>query len=412
MEPGRSANRWVTLASTSLAHGINDGTGIIVPLLVAALNVTGRLSFVELAAVSVAYYGSSVLLSVFAGNWADRSGRPGALLGLGLGLLATGFVVFYVALTYAEGGELLVAMLVAASITGLGSSFYHPLGGSLLQAQFPGRRRGLALGVNGMLGSAGRAVYPSLYFLLALGFTGFGPVALIAAIAYVSAGIVWGTLREPAAGPRREAPKPGMARRVATSAVLTITAIALVRSVATQGIAYWIPTYIAKEQVGGFTSSVGVLQTVMYLPAIFGQPVFGWLIGRYDARWVLGLATVGAGASILGFLDVAGWANILLLALFGLFTFSGFPLFLGLVADYVPEEESSTGNALVWGLGMSGGAVVGPSVVAGLAVGGSLGFGFGIMGGLILVVALGTALIPKPLDPRSPASAPPEERGP
>ena len=400
MERMRSRSSWITLASTSLAHAVNDGTGIVVSLLAAALAVTGRLSVAGLTAIPLTYYGSSVLLSLVAGNWADRSGRPGALLGLGLGLLAAGFMVFYFALTYSESAALLASVLLGASLSGFGSAFYHPLGGTLLQARFQGRARGLSLGLNGALGSTGRAVYPSLYFVLALGFAGYGPVAVISAIAFLAAGIVWGTLREPVNGPARPGRPRGSMRRVATSAVLTITAIAFVRSIATQGIAYWIPTYIAKEQVGGFTSTVGLLQTVMYLPAILGQPVFGWLIHRYDPRWILGLSTAAAALSVLGFLGTTGISSVLLLALFGLFTFNGFPVFLGLVTSYVPREESSTGNALVWGLGMTGGGFLGPLIVGGmLVVGiGSYGLAFTILAALIVVAALGSAMIPKPRD--------------
>jgi fucose permease len=38
---------------------------------------------------------------------------------------------------------------------------------------------------------------------------------------------------------------------------------------------------------------------------------------------------------------------MLVLALFGFFIFATFPLLFSLVADYVPEERSTTGNALV-----------------------------------------------------------------
>ncbi|MHB8324330.1 MAG: MFS transporter, partial [Candidatus Dormibacteria bacterium] len=57
-----------------------------------------------------------------------------------------------------------------------------------------------------------------------------------------------------------------------------------------------------------------------------------------------------------------------LLGIFGLFTFSGFPLLMSLVADYVPKGTSSTANAFVWGLGATGGQAIGPLLVGVLAL--------------------------------------------
>ncbi len=104
----------------------------------------------------------------------------------------------------------------------------------------------------------------------------------------------------------------------------------------------------------------------MYAGGIAGQPTFGLLADRFDKRLVLALDSLGSAAGIFLFLSTTGHGAGVLLALvvFGLFTFSGFPLLLSLVAGYVPKGSSTTGNALVWGIGSTGGQAVGSLAVS------------------------------------------------
>ena len=147
----------------------------------------------------------------------------------------------------------------------------------------------------------------------------------------------------------------------------------------------------------GLGPALGAAIFWMYFPAILGQPVFGWLVDHYDRRIVLGLSSLASGLSILAYLVSSGWVSVAFLAVFGLFTFSGFPLFLSLAADYVPREAASLGNALVWGVGSGGGSVLGPLVVGVIIASdyGLLGLAFGVLAAVAIVSALGTALLPK-----------------
>jgi MFS family permease len=138
----------------------------------------------------------------------------------------------------------------------------------------------------------------------------------------------------------------------------------------------------------------------MYSAAVIGQPFFGLLVDRLDKRWVLAFSSLGSAISILAYLAVsgAGWAGEGWLFAFGFFTFSGFPLLLSLVSDYVPRRSSSLANALVWGFGSTAGGALGP-VLVGAFVGGDysrLGLAFALAAGAALVSAVATALLPRP----------------
>lgn len=406
------ATRIRALAFTSLAHATNDGMVIYVSFAADFLATARGVPPLETTAMLVVYNAASVLLSLFIGRWADRSGRPGTLIGLGMGLLASGLAGFYLALVLTDGVALLASVVASAVLAGFGSAFYHPLGATILQSSFQDETRGRALGANGSIGSVGRAAYPSLFYLVPLIVTIYDPFGVFAAIGFAVSALLWLGLR----GWRAPAPapsSPGLTtnggqsslRRAATKGAILLTAVVFVRSMATQGIVSWLPTYITQQKGAGLGAALGVIITTMYVAAIPGQPMFGWLVDHYDRRLILGLSSLGSAVSILAYLFTAGWVSLACLVLFGLFTFSGFPLFLSLAADYVPREASSMGNALVWGIGSSGGSLVGP-LVAGMIAASDyalLGLAFEMLAAVALVSALGTVLLPKAR--RGPTSA-------
>ncbi len=358
----------------------------------------------ETTAMLVLFNAASVVLSLFVGRWSDRSGQPGILIAAGMALLSSGLGGFYLALVYASGPALLASVVASAVLAGFGSAFYHPLAATILQTSFEDRTRGRALGTNGSIGSVGRAAYPSLFFLVPVMATIYDPFGAFAAVGFGAAVTLWIGLRtwrapgssNPSASASANGGKPSM-RNAATRGAVMLTAVVFVRSVATQGIVSWLPIYVTIQKGAGLGAGLGLVISTMYTAAIPGQPMFGWLVDHYDRRWVLGMSSLGSGLAILGYLFTQGWLAVVWLVLFGLFTFSGFPLFLSLAADYVPRDAASSGNALVWGLGASGGSLVGPLVAGALIASdyGLLGTAFVVLAAVALVSAVGTLLLPR-----------------
>lgn len=437
----RAIGRRRSLALTSLAHFTNDGTVFFVPVIAAIVASHHGVSAGVVTLLFLVFYTSSTVLSLFVGRLSDHLGRPASLMGLGLGILSLGLLGFYFALAETTGTALVIALLLAAFLTGSGSSFYHPLGASVLQTTFRDRSMGMALGINGAMGSLGRALYPSLYFVAAAVIAGYGSIVLFALVGFAAGLAIWLGVRVPAAerpptakigaggsapadGPTpgggavssggsaasagatasasgtasAGVPSPRARSDTLTRGILILTAVAFLRSSATQGIASWIPTYLATQKGLGVSGSLGLAVTIMYASAIIGQPVFGLLVDRFDKRAVLALSSSGAAVTTVGYLWLgSGWIGEAWLFAFGFFVFSGFPLLLSMVGDYVPRGESSLANALVWGIGSTAGGAVGP-LVAGALTGGDykrLGFAFTVLAGAALVSAAATVLVPK-----------------
>ncbi len=440
----RPIGRLRSLTLTSLGHFTNDGTVFFVPVIAAIVASHRSVSPGVVTLLFLVFYTTSTVLSLFVGRLSDHLGRPASLMGLGLGILSAGLFGFYLALAATSGPLLVAALLGSAFLTGAGSSFYHPLGASVLQASFRDRSMGMALGINGALGSLGRALYPSLYFAAAAVIGNYGSVALFALVGLAAGAAIWLGVRVPVAErgtasapepagslggaarstsavpessavpetsaasapararpggrPAGAAPTPARPADALTRGILTLTVVAFLRSSATQGIASWIPTYLATQRGLGVSADLGVAVTTMYAAAIIGQPVFGLLVDRLDKRAVLAASSIGSAASMLGYLGApGGWIGTAWLFAFGLFTFSGFPLLLSMATDYVPRGANSLANALVWGFGSTAGGAIGP-LATGVLIGGDyarLGFAFAVLAAVAVLSGAATVFVPR-----------------
>lgn len=423
------------LGVSSLAHFLNDGVVFFIPVIGDLLSQDHHVSTAMVTAMLTIFYLTSAGFGVAVGLFADAMGRRGPMIAVGIATLGVSLLGFYASLSLV-GIPSDVFVLIAAGVAGVGSSFYHPLGGSLLQLGFPEGSRGKALGVNGAAGSLGRALYPALFFVIAaIGISRpattvvFAVLSLLAAVVVAVSlpgqvgGPIGQSLRGPKVGltpgtpttgqaptfdagarPGPSSPSPaGSLRSLFSRSVVALMGISFFRSLAFIGIVSWIPIYLTAERHAGLSTELGWTVTVMYAGGIVGQPLFGLLADRFDKRLVLALDSLGSAGGIWLFLSTAGNGTgaFLALVVFGLFTFSGFPLLMSLVADYVPKASSTTGNALVWGVGSTGGQAVGP-LVASLLMGGSkanLGFAFAVLGGLAAATVAATPLLKRSARP-------------
>ena len=386
------------LALSSLAHFVNDGTTFFVPVIAALLGELRGFSTLDVTVLFVVYYLTSSLFGLVIGWWADRRGRPASLMSVGIAILAVGLFGFYIALAGAAGPSDFVVSLVAGAVTGLATSFYHPLGASILQRAYPPERRGTALGINGAFGSLGRALYPSLFALVALALVTSDAILLFAAVALAAALLIrWGIRpSRPEPTPPAAATAPA-ARDSMTSGIVRLTALSFFRSMALMGIAVWIPTYLTVARGVSAGGSLGLAVTVMYVGGILGQPIFGLAAGQFDRRLLIGVSSAGASLGTLFYLGSSGITAQVLLFTVGFFTFSAFPLLMSLSAEYVPRGSSTLANAAVFGLGSGGGGTVGPLVVGAIAAAsfGSLALGFEVMAILGLLAAVLVAFLPR-----------------
>jgi len=405
------------LILTSLTHFVNDGVAMvplsIFPLLLSVFGLTAP----ELGVVAAMWNLTSVIGSPVVGHLSDRLKRNDALLAVGLvmmavGVAGTGWAVTTGTVRFWLPLGLYPALVLFAAIGGLGSSVCHPVGGTVLSHAYPASKIGLVLGLNGALGSLGRALYPSLvvilitalnlpYGVVALGLLGLVPGALIGLFPIEGSPNPSSSSSMNKDASRYEDPptteashlkKPSLGRSAKVS-VLVLTIIGVLRGMFGQGVMSFLSVFIVEVQQYSFSFGVGVIMMTAIVLGAPGQIVFG-RFSDLHRRGSLAVNTVGQSLSIIFYLFTLSNPLVAMtcLALFGFFTYSSYPVFISAVPDAVPADSLSLSNSIVWGVGVLGGGTIGP-VIVGLVVGDSLSLLPTIFLVLAVVAGFSTALV-------------------
>jgi FSR family fosmidomycin resistance protein-like MFS transporter len=379
------------LILTSLTHFVNDGVSMV-PLSIFPLLLTlFGFAAPELGAVASMWNITSVIGSPAVGHLSDRFRRNGTLLIAGLvmmaaGVIGTGWSVSAGAIRCLLPLDVYPALVLFAAIGGLGSAVAHPVGGTVLSQAYPASRTGKALGLNGAIGSLGRALYPTMvvilitalslpYGVIALGILGLVPAALIGLFPLEKSRGNTPTVSDSVESLDREH-KPRRATtpldRFAVMNVLILTTIAMIRGAFGQGVVAFLSVFIVQVQQYSFSFGIGVIMMIAIVLGVPGQLIFGQFS---DVHRTASLAVNNAGQSLSIIFYLYTLSNpvvsVVCLAMFGFFTYSSYPVFLSAVSDSVPSRFLSFSNAIVWGIGVLGGNSIGPLVV-GLAVGTNL----------------------------------------
>ena len=359
-----------SLVATSLAHFINDGLLAMIPLMYIVFTVNGVSLLVVSILVSLQNI-SSILISPVIGTKSDQSGNYARLISLGLALLAAGTIGYAVSVQFTNGFALALVLVPFTLLIGIGSSFYHPLGATVLRAKWKLETLGNAMGINGSAGSVGRLLLP-VATTVTLGFLALPFVGIIGALCLGGAFAIPLMMRgikfrdNPAASTERRRVS-FLPERELASRLFTLTVVSFSRGLFT-GVFPLIPIYL--EQVDKFNSiEAGFLFSISLGTGIVSQLVFGYLQTRLGARRALAISNVGGVAVLFLFtLTSAPAVVIASLVVFGLFSYSAFPLLLGAVQDLTDLDEMTSGSAIVWGIGNSSGSAIAPLLVGALAL--------------------------------------------
>jgi Sugar phosphate permease len=378
------------LTLTSISHFINDGNTWFLPVAFTFLIEYLGVLKVLIGILGGIFFGVSALASPLVTRIADKINLHSKIMGIGILLWGLSLILFGLSIQINS----LPFIILSVALSGFASAFYHPLGAAMLSITYKGSA-GIALGINGSMGSLGRAIYPSLTLTL---FSIFHKDMLLTAL-------VLGILSLVAAIPSLfinvNLVKDDEHKNIAKSdikssmiVVILLTIISLLRSIFAQGISQFLPTLLVENYGYSYNFDLGEAISIALAAAIIGQPLLGLLSDRIGRRIIYGISTAGAVISFLIFLKIP---SLVLLSIFGFFTFSAFPLMLSIVGDLVPRGSASFANSLVWGLGVTGGGVIGPVLVGILAQ----SYNLILASELISIVGLISALL-IPFIPKSP----------
>ena len=367
-------DRLKALSFTSLAHFANDGTSLLYPILITFYD--------KIPGVQIAYLGSMVIiynlisgsLSTPVGRYADRTGRYGVLLSLGIALLGIASVVL--AIPFLFPASILPILIIGSVFMGAGQAFYHPLGATILRNSY-GADAPKAMGINGSFGSLGRAVMPTTVGFLMVFIGDFTGLLAYAGYSFISAVVLYLGLREvrvskseKAKKVKAKSPKSSFSMRgqkfMPFLYLLTVTVF--IRSLFMLGTSTFIPAYLDNE-FNSKTIEISIL-LITYMMPVFGQPLFGSLTTMRGGKFTI-VTTNVLSVIFFGMFLISGVNIAFIIVTFGLFAFfaySGFPVLLGYVGQVVPKEALGRSNSIVWGIGQTIGGAVGAAIVSGLSL--------------------------------------------
>lgn len=359
------------LLFTSLGHFTNDSTSFFYPVLITYYEVFPGANISLLGSMVIIFNLISGFLSSPVASFADRKGNHAAMMSLGIVILGVSVVLY--ALPFIFRDLLTPLILIATVFLGVGQAFYHPLGATIISRSF-GRNAPPAMGLNGSMGSLGRALIPSIIvFLLAI-FGDFNGMIVYAVYIFVAAIFIFSGLigfrdrpKEESAGKRQQKvqstdiPDGSTAKFMTILYVLTIAVF--IRSLFLVGTTTYVPTYLTDEFHSRTVMSYIV--TLGLISPVFGQPFFGAMTSRKGGRYAViitfiistiffGLFILITGNEILTTIFYAAYA-------FG--AYSGFPVFLGYVSQLVPPSILGKSNGLVWGIGQTVGGAAGAAII-------------------------------------------------
>jgi MFS family permease len=314
--------------------------------------------FLHLGAVEGFYAGSTALLRLLGGYWADRLGRPKAVAALGYGLSA----VAKLGLPAAGGSFTGIAAVLAVDRAGKGIRTGPR--DAMITLATPADQLGRAFGVHRSMDTLGALLGPLVAVALLGAFTGYSPVFVTSfCLGLVGLFVLLFFVNAPTT---TQPPK----ERVTVRKALAVVSAAGPRRVCLAAGLLGLVTagdmvlYVALQRQGGLPAAVlPLLPLGTAATFLLAATPFGRLADRFG-RWRMFLAGHGLllAVYLLVGLSIGGWAiAVTALLLHGLFYAATDGVLMAHVGPLIPAELRSTGLAAVQtvqALARAGGAIV------------------------------------------------------
>jgi FSR family fosmidomycin resistance protein-like MFS transporter len=357
---------FAVILSLSFCHLLNDLMQSLVPALYPILKSSYGLSFSQVGLITLAFQFTASMLQPVVGFYTDRHPRPYSLT-VGIGLTLVGLLLMSRAVTYP-------AILLAATLIGMGSAIFHPEA-SRVARMAAGGRYGLAQSLFQVGGNVGSASGPLLAALVVIPYgqssiAWFSGAALIAIFLLLQVGSWYARQltstrpgpRTPAAVVSATAPrKRTLPRRKVIQAVAILVALLFSKNVYSASLSSYYTFYLID------TFHVSVQSAQFYLVAFLVGIVAGTLAGgavgdRVGRKPVMWFSILGA----LPFALVLPHANLfwtgVLAVLIAMIMASAFSAILVYAQELLPGRVGLAAGMFYgfsFGLGGLGAAVLG-----------------------------------------------------
>ena len=343
----------------SISHFLNDMIQSIIPSIYPMLKAQYGFSFAQIGTITLAFQMTSSILQPFTGLYADKHPRPYAL-SVGMCFTLTGLIL----LAFSENFYLI---LLAVSVSGIGSSVFHPTASRVAQMA-SGGKKSLAQSIFQVGGNGGQAIGPLLaaIIILPLGqhaVSFFSIAALLAALIMLRLG-KWYKLRMRYVVDHPQK-KPilndHISKRAKYGALLILVLLIFSKYFYTS----CITSYFTFFLIDKFGVSVQASQVCLFvfLAAFAIGTVAGGLFGdRFGRKYVIWFSILGAApfAMLMPYMNLT--LTLICAFLSGLIIASAFSSIVVYATDLMPEKTGMIAGVffgLMFGMGGLGSAFFG-----------------------------------------------------
>lgn len=347
------------LVICGISHFLNDMIQSIIPSIYPILKTNFDFSFAQIGIITLVFQMTSSILQPFTGLYADRHPRPYAL-SAGMCFTLTGLLLLAFANNY-------LAILVAVSIVGFGSSVFHPTASRVTQMA-SGGKKSLAQSIFQVGGNGGSALGPLLAAIIILPYgqhsiSWFALAALLAALIMIRLGAWYkARLKYIVKHPQKT---PELNTNISKRAKYGALAILILLVFSKYFYTSCITSYFTFFLIDKFGVSVRASQLFLFvfLAAFAIGTVAGGMLGdRFGRKYVIWFSILGAAPFALAMPYVGLTWTIICCFLSGLIIASAFSSIVVYATDLMPDKVGMIAGVffgLMFGLGGLGSAFFG-----------------------------------------------------
>lgn len=347
------------LVICGISHFLNDMIQSIIPSIYPILKANFDFSFAQIGLITLVFQMTSSILQPFTGLYADRHPRPYAL-SVGMCFTLTGLLLLAFANNY-------LAILIAVSIVGFGSSVFHPTASRVTQMA-SGGKKSLAQSIFQVGGNGGSALGPLLAAIIILPYgqhsiSWFALAALLAALIMIRLGAWYkARLKYIVKHPQKT---PELNTNISKRAKYGALAILILLVFSKYFYTSCITSYFTFFLIDKFGVSVKASQLFLFvfLAAFAIGTVAGGMLGdRFGRKYVIWFSILGAAPFALAMPYVGLTWTIICCFLSGLIIASAFSSIVVYATDLMPDKVGMIAGiffGLMFGLGGLGSAFFG-----------------------------------------------------
>lgn len=347
------------LVICGISHFLNDMIQSIIPSIYPILKANFDFSFAQIGIITLVFQMTSSILQPFTGLYADRHPRPYAL-SVGMCFTLTGLLLLAFANNY-------LAILIAVSIVGFGSSVFHPTASRVTQMA-SGGKKSLAQSIFQVGGNGGSALGPLLAAIIILPYgqhsiSWFALAALLAALIMIRLGAWYKErLQYIVKHPQKT---PELNTNISKRAKYGALAILILLVFSKYFYTSCITSYFTFFLIDKFGVSVRASQLFLFvfLAAFAIGTVAGGMLGdRFGRKYVIWFSILGAAPFALAMPYVGLTWTIVCSFLSGLIIASAFSSIVVYATDLMPDKVGMIAGVffgLMFGLGGLGSAFFG-----------------------------------------------------